>query len=339
MKINKNLLFSINLSLMLLVSCGKKIEDTKRPVGSTEVNPVEKVETEDFNKEQRENIFNAIKANSPVMLRPLLEESEHIDYLFENGESPLTLAIKINSTDVYTELIRKTINFNLKNSKGNAPLHLAIKTNHLFLVNLLLSKDIDVNLRNEAGLTPIILSLGETSEYIAIKLITNGANIQEYNEYGLSVKQLSRSLRLRKLFELISFVEEHDVIHEKHLKTAIKTGNTNTVDYLLNTHEEYQELISKTNVLIIAINIKDKKLRMNMLKKLLSRGADPSNSQGGVTPLIHAVRSNQYSSVAKLLAYGADISYTDLNGMTAANYAMKAYYFEILNLINRSNRN
>lgn len=338
MKFIKALLFSTNLSLMLLVSCGKKIEDTKKPVGSVKP-PIEDVLIEDVDQEQRQNVLTAIKAHSLSMLQPLLDESPHIDYLFKNGETPLTMAIKTNATDLYSVIIRKVKNFNLMNKSKESALHLAVSTNHLFLVNLLLSKNIDVNLRDKDGLTPLVLSLKKPSEFIAIKLITNGASIQEYNELGLSVKQIARSQRLRELLELLKFVDEHKDVSVYHLSSAIRMGNINIVDYLLNTFPEYKEIITKRNVLLTAIKIKDHRTRKYMLQKLLSRGANPNNAEGGVTPLILAVISKQYQSVEKLLAYGADTNIVDDTGLSAVDHARQNFYFDILRLLNQSTRN
>lgn len=333
----KNLLFSVNLSILLLVSCGKKIEETKKPTKSYS-DTTEDVVTKDIDEAQREEVYNAIKGNSVTMLQPLIEDSETIDYFFKDGQTPLTLAISENSNDLFSMLINKTKNFNAKNADNLSAIHLAVNTNNFFLINLLLSKDLDVNIEDGSGISPIIYALRIPSEYIAIKLISRGAKIDARDELGLTVKQKARSLRLRKLLEIINFIDTHKSVSNKHLNNAIKSGNIKIVDYLLNNYSEYNDIIKKRNVLITAINIKDGNLRRSMLSKLLSRGANPNNLEGGITPLIHAVIKNQVLTVGTLLTYGADIFIKDDEGYSAIDYAVNYQRYNILNILNQEIR-
>ncbi len=326
----KNLILFIQISALLaLASCGKKIEEsgstkidyTKSTKNNSDSKNKDKNKSNEVPEELKLELFRAIEANDSNLVKTALDNHQFIEYKFDNGETPLTLAIKIAKTEIISKIIQKSKDLNLKNGNNTPAIHIAIRKNNLFIVNLLLSKKVNLNITDRNGVAPIILALNTTNQVIITKLITNGASINTTDKLNRTVKETAVNLGLIKVLDLISFAEANKSVTNKAINDAVKSANTNYVDYLLNNYPKYKEIIKKRNVLITALDIDDRELRKEMIYKLLARGAVPNNTEG-IPPLIYAILQKHNESIEILLNYGANVLLTDENGANALDYAV-----------------
>ena len=96
----------LTLSLvMALVGCGKKSDDTAKKVVIEDRTPPQRTIVDD--KSQKE-LSDAILSNDSLLVDYALEENESIDYLFVDGETPLTKAIKNANNIIITKLINRS---------------------------------------------------------------------------------------------------------------------------------------------------------------------------------------------------------------------------------------
>ncbi|MEE2672018.1 MAG: hypothetical protein VYA54_09915, partial [Bdellovibrionota bacterium] len=126
-----NRLTSILLCL-IVISCGKELEDTKPNSENNNETPSVREESVDlFSKENKERLYLAIKSDDKSIVKSAVNTMPHLDFLFETGESPLSLAISEARSEIILLIINKVKNFNLLDLKGTSPLVAAIKKNNL----------------------------------------------------------------------------------------------------------------------------------------------------------------------------------------------------------------
>jgi len=322
----KKLIITTTLFTVLFISCGKEIKETAPPVVSTfQVDKPAEIKISDKLKEL---LFNAIKGNDTLLVDYALNESEHIDYQFKNGETPLTLALYIAKTEIITKIIIKTKNFNLKNKKMNTPLHAAVKMKNFFILNLLLKKDININSIDKFKNTPLNDALYKRVPKFIIKLLIYGADtrINKRVEQGLLINN-------QEIKSLVKLINEPKKISNQLLNQAVKNGDINAVEYFLENFTGYQEILKKRNLLLTALNIESPKVRSIMMDQLLRRGANPNN-QEGIAAIIRAVILEDTDAVAQLINYGADLTAVDDEELTALDYAFNSSNYRLVRVIN-----
>ncbi len=318
-----NRLTSILLCL-IVISCGKELEDTKPNSENNNETPSVREESVDlFSKENKERLYLAIKSDDKSIVKSAVNTMPHLDFLFETGESPLSLAISEARSEIILLIINKVKNFNLLDLKGTSPLVAAIKKNNLLIVKLLIAKEADLNIEDKNKITPLYHALYRANEDIALELIVNGADLIDQGPF--TIEELATDMRLKKVTELIPLIKNIRVLNDGQLIRAVRSGNANFVEYLLKNYAEFNDVIKQRNVLSSAINIDDEKSRLTMMETLLKLGADPNNKEG-VPALIHATEKSQQKSVELLLQY-ADPFIEDATGSNALHYAVEQNNF------------
>lgn len=309
----------------LLASCGKKIEESDNPKSNNpqESSPENGGNSKNKDKLDKEALFDAILANDTNLISVALKNNDHIDYQFENGQTPLTMAILNAKTEIISILIHNTNNLNLKNSLGDSPLHLAIHKNNNFIINLLLTKNIDLNTKNKQNLTPLIYALKKTYEEISIKLITKGANLTDTDQDGRSVYTIATDYRLFKVLSFLNLIKEFsELTNIDKLELAIPRANIDFVEYLFVNQKTEKSNTSIDNYLNLAMEIEDEHISVKMTEKLIQRGSNinlaPENE---VPPIIKATMLQKHLIISKLLDYRVDITVKDDEQKSALDYA------------------
>ncbi|MAZ48011.1 MAG: hypothetical protein CME65_05575 [Halobacteriovoraceae bacterium] len=327
--INKSILVSLLWSL-LLVSCGSDIKDTAPGDSSnSSSNGDALVSNEEVTAANKQKLYLALQSDDSNIVRIALQEQAHIDYLFENGESPLTYAIAENRSEIVFMIINKAKNFDIRESSGETPLIKAIKRNNILVLDLLIRKGADLELLDSNGVSPLYHALYRANEVIAINLLKNGAELRDQG--AKSIRELATDFNLRRVSLLIPLIENHDQPRDSELIRAIRSGNVDYVNYLLINFEFYRMSIVERNVIIVAINIEDESTRISMVNALLDGGANPDNIEG-VPALIAATEEEQLRTVELLLLYADPFILDDYNE-TALHYAVRSNNYMIVQKI------
>ena len=319
------------LTLSCLISCGKELKDsTPEPdLAAADGSPVVSIENQAMQR-----LYFALQSNDAGIVRSSLQEFNHLDYLFVDGQTPLIMAIENAKTEIIIQVINKTNNLNMKNSVGDSALIAAIKKNNSFVVRLLISRGADLNLNDRNKISPLEHSIYLANEEIVLLLLKNGARLDIHLPHEKSLLELAKEFQLNQVENLLPLIAKHETPSNKMLNDAIKSGNQNFLEFLLINFEAYRDLIRARNVLITAMNLENQTTRERMLRTLLSQGANPNNTEG-VLPLIHATETLQKSSVEILLIY-ANPFLKDDEGLTALHYAVEANNYSIVEKIYRN---
>ena len=337
---NRLIIFLLLLQAMALSACGKKIEDTKK---EDKVSPgIDKPLSKEAEalKEQKKNLYNAILGQTPSVLRTELDSNKTIDYYFEDGNTPLTLAlqdININTPSIIILIMdkaKKTMLAQMPNSQGDFPLYLAVSLNNQYILNILLKYAVNINQKHSNKTSSLIKVLENNNPNFANILLIHGADISDKNSDNLNVEQIAKKFNYTSTVELIKEIKKHKTIDYKNIYDAIKKGKTDFVNYLFTSFPAYEDFLIKHNFLNEVINL-DEPQRAEILdiflglKKINLNIDDDKN----VPPLIFAIANNELSIVNKLLANEANPLVTDKFNKPALIYAIEYRHESIASIL------
>lgn len=312
-------LIYIFLSLSIFISCGKKIADKK---DNNEESTQEKTITaEQIEKEKIIEMQNAIESNDTILVREAIKKLPHLDFYFEDGETPLTKAIKIAKSEVITTILLKTTDFELENNDGNTALLLAVEMNNEFITSVLLDKGANPNISNKIRLCPLLMAIRNSNSRLALKLIKFGANFNYKDQLGLSARDYAISYQMIDIVELIDKISQRSHDQETELINTINKGDIDFLEYLLLNDKGTIQLVDQINSLYLALKIKKSSLRFKVLKTLLKHKANP-NLNTNYVPLIEAVQLGYFKEIEQLLLFKAKVFHRNLQGLSALDVAV-----------------
>ncbi len=327
--------FIICCYLLSTVGCGRNIKESEK----AKFNSEDILHREETKLQQRkEHLKDAIIAGDLTMVNSTLKEFSDLNFHFENGETPLSLAIINEKEEIVSSLLRSNtkINTNLKNIKGNTPLHLAILNNKEVTLRNLIKYGANPNVKNKEKLIPLQICFNYEQEKdavlkesFAITLVIHGAYNNLAYEEKRNILFAAKDKKFNDLSDLLRRVHKHKKVSSKNLNDAVKGTNVYFLDYLLNNFEAYRKLVRERNVLVTAMDIDDPVLRINILTKLIAAGANVNNPEG-LAPLINAAINNDLSSTKLLLRYNADPFMLSDEDLTALDYAVQYLNLDIV---------
>ncbi len=184
----------------------------------------------------------------------LISSGESVNFVNEDGQTPLMLSIIRNHANTYdfaNLLINSGANVNVKNSAGMTPLMLAIvqnPSNVLEIAELLIKAGADVNAKDNNGQTPLMLSIAFSNSVKMIDLLVrNGARIDEKDNLGMTalmyVSQSSGNVNLAKALLLcgadINVVDNSNMTSLAHL---MRDNTTTSAHEILTLYIELEEI-------------------------------------------------------------------------------------------------
>lgn len=103
-------------------------------------------------QEASEKLLEATHADD---VRDLLTQGADVNYMNDQGRTPLRNAVKYNEKSVVTLLLQSGANPNAQGADGNTALHDAAVEGHVELVEILLGNGADINAANKLGNTAL----------------------------------------------------------------------------------------------------------------------------------------------------------------------------------------
>lgn len=265
----------------------------------------------------------------------------------------------------------KGVNVNAKNEDGMAPLHLAAQAGRIDVMELLISKGADVNACNPKGQTSLHLVLWpreqKTVKEAIDLLLSKGAGLNAKDNSGSTVLDdvafafggselaicfeffLSKGADANNIHfaafqgnvdRIKSFLKEGVDINEKRttkertpLDYAVKGGKVEVVKLLISEGAEVNTGAKGIPALIYAVRSGDTEIA----EFLLDNGADPNavSGRGGMTALHMAVVRRNKEMVQLLIENGADVNAKGLGGMTALDVAKIVKNTEMIDLLKK----
>ena len=100
------------LIFVLLVSCGKDIEDTKKSVKTDSGSPTsngsgssnDTVDQNSITSAQKDLLIEALNSNDVSIVESRLRINSFVDFQFSNGETPLTLSLKNSRVSIVNKM-------------------------------------------------------------------------------------------------------------------------------------------------------------------------------------------------------------------------------------------
>ena len=249
------------------------------------------------------------------------------DYL---NDTPLIACICIHKRQkIFLErLLAEKIDVNEKDTEGRTALFLAVKNGEADFVELLIRANADPNIKDKNGRTPLIEAIATIESDRIIKLLLGIKNINanlKDRDGNTALLWAAHLQNLELVDQLIKCGVDLDVVNNSELTT---------VSYLYNQIELLQIDIAAAHPDMVKKSA-TKFVYEHLIGKLTDAGA---RNHLGQTPLMRAVfnidEKAAFSKAQEWISRKKEaINATDSLGMSAAMYAAKAGYLNLLKLL------
>lgn len=222
-------------------------------------------------------ISYVIAHNEPAVVKVLLSNGAHIDYIDKEGRTALFTPIKYNYSkmvDVILQHDAKMVGLSIidmKDHRGNVPLHYAIMYKNKNMARKILDAGSDPNVIDNDGNTSLHMAVQSSDVPTCRLLLNNTANVNARNLAGESPLHIACN------------VQNIDIIH----MLVEQKADVNTRDFDNNITS-----------LMYAVNLNN----VNITKYLLDHGADPNIQDFiGNTVIHYAIIEENYQILHAIL--------------------------------------
>ena len=196
------------------------------------------------------------------------------------GEPSLALAVKNRDEAAATALLQQRADVNLALPDGATALHWAVHWNDPIMVGRLIRAGANVNAANRFGATPLWMACSEGNNAMVEALVTAGADA--------TIPALGG---------------------EPVLMTAAQAGSVPAVKALLAYGADVNATEPRHGQTALMWAVGGRDTYPDVARVLLEHGADVTvRSDGGMTPLLFAVRQGDLEAVRLLVTAGADVN-------------------------------
>ena len=221
----------------------------------------------------------------------------------EPQEAPVVEAVKQADTNALRALLQQRADVNSPEADGTTALHWAVHRDDVDAAELLIRAGADVGAANRYGIMPLSLACVNGSAAIIELLLNAGANPNTTSPEG-----------------------------ETALMTAARTGTVDAVKALLahGADVNAKERWRGSTALMWAAAEGHAIVVQTLIEGGIDNEADiDARSNGGLTPLLFAVREGRLDAVRVLLAAGADVNEPARDGTSALVLAIINAHYEL----------
>ena len=238
------------LVFILISGCGRSIEDTKEDKGPSITSDKE---DSDHQEKSKKLLYDAILTKDRGLFDQALEENIDLDFIFENGHTPLTLSILLADNSFTNDLIKKGANPNLKNKTGLTPLHIAIFVKDIYILKNLLISGANPNLYQQNQQSPLLYAITKSAQNLAVELIIHGASLTEDE----NIYTYSKDRKLDKVLELLSSIDKYTEESFDETLDFQVNAPINFIKYKLQNSHTFKNYFNQLINLIEIIKIED----------------------------------------------------------------------------------
>ncbi|GJQ87538.1 hypothetical protein Trydic_g20640, partial [Trypoxylus dichotomus] len=270
-------------------------------------------------------------AHSPSrleMIRVLLEHKANVNDIPAIRYTPLDLATMYGNNDIIEILLKYNAYAKLEDTSSGRPLYNAINTGNKETIELLLRNGVPVNCMDADGLTPLIYAIKIRNKDIIRILLNYKADVNFENKFGQTPLYWSIETGSKKIVELLleSGANVNCVDPDGLTPLVWAVARKNSGQKLFNQ-------ISYTNFKVEEGmgNIRE---AVEIIKLLLRNGANVNYSDlNGLTPLTHAIVVGDKETIELLLIYNVDVNRRDKFNRAPLHKAIETRNTEIIEML------
>lgn len=270
-----------------------------------------------------------------ILILLLLSDLPAVPQVEPSGSSPqqrkaLHEAIKAKDAAQVRKLLAGGADVNAS-YYGRIPLHEAVYRRDIAIIELLLDKGADINRRDQNKTTALHMYVGHAREYLPEKeeaeedigivklLMARGASVETKSKWGGSPIETAMWHSRPDLVETLLTGVKNITIHQ-----AAYTGRWERIEFLLNNGADINQRDEKGRTALYHAACMANQL--DIVKRLLARGADITLGWEDDTPLYGAVCYSHYEVAKVLIDSGADVNVQVHEGMTPLHIAITLTY-------------
>ncbi|KRT84771.1 Ankyrin repeat-containing protein [Oryctes borbonicus] len=263
------------------------------------------------------------------LIEVLLKHQAEVNFIPCGKYTPLELAIMYGRKDIVEMLLEYQVDVNFSNWKHMRSLCKAIEMGNIEIIELLLRNGAEVNYMHLDDLTPLIYAIKVKDKDIIEMLIYYNADVNCRNRYDKT--------------PLCRAIEENSIdIVELLLRNGANVNYVNLDSFtpliiaIIKTKRNTVPISLDNNTYInfpghITVSTSKK---MQIIEVLLRNGADINYTDlNGMTPLTHAIKVRDIESIQILLKNNADVNFMDESGQTPLFKAIDTRSTDIIELL------
>ncbi|KAK8815022.1 hypothetical protein WA556_007058 [Blastocystis sp. ATCC 50177/Nand II] len=247
----------------------------------------------------------------------LSEVPECIEYVDENGDTPLSYACMGNQLEAVKFLVSKGANINAVH-RGRSPIQIACGKSDMEIIDFLLANGADIHIGQDSEVgTPLHWAVGEHRVDVARKLLEHGADVNAMNKHKITPLILAAASTDASMIKLLlefhadptialddNITPLHIAVEGKHVESVkpflalpeaeALANSTTTQSHLKPIHfaveGKSEELVRLLVDLTTEFKGQDAKTVMATVQKQFDAGNPAAAKEKPVTQLTHAQR-------------------------------------------------
>ena len=227
-------------------------------------------------------LTNAVNAGDAALLGRLVTIGASINECNENGSSVLHVALTSNHLDLAEWIVEHDGKLFVADKLGKTPLHIAVEHDSTSIASKLLEVGASVDVCDKEGNTPLSVALKRGNGELCCELVRYGAKVDDTVSFFACLSNAVKSADVSLLARLVTIgasINEQDGNGSSALLVALISGCVEITEWII----EHGGDVSVANAsgltplhLVVNSNSMSFQRRLNLVKLILAKGADPT---------------------------------------------------------------
>lgn len=261
-----------------------------------------------INTAEETALFPAVRADSPRMIKTLIDNGVPVERRDSTGNTLLHAAVRWNAQKSIRALLEAGFDLNARNAAGKTALHDAVRLGLREAEEILTTAGADIDAYDNNGATPLIEAVAGGNALSVERLLEMGASLNWRNSSGdtalhIAVRNATSGI-ITILLSRGASINTQNAEGETPFSLALESGKDLTTMLLtkdrLNIADERGDTPLHKAI--------QEKASLEVIATILELGAFPSTfNSSGQTPLHIALKQERMDAATLLMESGADI--------------------------------